>query len=162
STPGPKGRWNGVPIPSLFGLAGVSQATTRGGGSVAWAIANDATTTMHASGRFRDASGTIAGVGVDLVSSKLPAIEAYLVALPAPPLRPGTVDPRASDRGHAIFDAHCASCHVPPLFSEPGNAMHDAREIGVEGSGSFRTTPLTGVFTRLGQGGFYHDGRFSD
>jgi cytochrome c peroxidase len=64
--------------------------------------------------------------------------------------------------------AKCASCHVPPLFSEPGWPMHTAEEIGIDDFQSsrspermYRTTPLAGLFTRA-KGGFYHDGRFAD
>jgi len=37
-------------------------------------------------------------------------------------------------RGKAIFDGktNCASCHVPPLFTEPGNNLHAPSEIGVD------------------------------
>jgi len=63
--------------------------------------------------------------------------------------------------------AKCASCHVPPLFSEPGWPMHTAEEIGIDDFQSsrspdkmYRTTPLAGLFTRA-KGGFYHDGRFA-
>ena len=62
----------------------------------------------------------------------------------------------------------CATCHVPPLFTEPGWNMHTAAEIGIDDFQSmrspderYRTTPLAGLFTRQ-KGGFYHDGRFAD
>jgi hypothetical protein len=61
-----------------------------------------------------------------------------------------------------------ATCHVPPLFTEPGWNMHTAAEIGIDDFQSmrspderYRTTPLAGLFTRQ-KGGFYHDGRFAD
>ena len=61
----------------------------------------------------------------------------------------------------------CATCHVPPLFTEPGWPMHTAAEIGVDDfqarrspDGMYRTTPLAGLFVRE-KGGFYHDGRFT-
>ena len=74
------------------------------------------------------------------------------------------------ERGGALFvgKATCAKCHVPPLFSEPGWAMHTPAEIGIDDFQSsrspdkrYRTTPLQGLFARA-QGGFYHDGRFPD
>jgi cytochrome c peroxidase len=76
--------------------------------------------------------------------------------------------PTAAARGRALFNdkARCASCHVPPTFSEPGWNMHSPAEIGIDDFQSsrspdeqYRTTPLGGLFTRA-QGGFYHDGRF--
>jgi hypothetical protein len=64
--------------------------------------------------------------------------------------------------------AKCATCHVPPLFSEPGWPMHTAEEIGIDDFQAsrapdkmYRTTPLAGLFARA-KGGFYHDGRFAD
>ena len=55
--------------------------------------------------------------------------------------------------GRALFNgrAGCATCHVPPLFTEPGWAMHTAEEIGIDDFQSsrspdnrYRTTPLKG------------------
>lgn len=63
--------------------------------------------------------------------------------------------------------AKCASCHVPPLFSEPGWAIHKAEEIGIDDfqamrspAEGYRTTPLKGLWAHS-KGGFYHDGRFA-
>src|SRR5690606_19110752 len=77
-------------------------------------------------------------------------------------------DAAAAERGQAVFAgaAQCATCHVPPLFSEPGFPMHTGAEIGIDDFQAnrspermYRTTPLRGLFTRM-KGGFYHDGRF--
>ena len=83
---------------------------------------------------------------------------------------PADSSPRGGARGTALFDgkARCAGCHVPPLFAEPGWAMHTGKEIGVDDFQAsrspdrrYRTTPLRGLFVRA-KGGFYHDGRFAD
>jgi cytochrome c peroxidase len=67
-----------------------------------------------------------------------------------------------------IFSApgRCATCHVPPLFTEPGWNVHTAQEIGVDDFQAsrspdrrYRTAPLKGLWTRT-KGGFFHDGRF--
>ncbi|MDP9263746.1 MAG: c-type cytochrome, partial [Acidobacteriota bacterium] len=72
-------------------------------------------------------------------------------------------------RGTAVFNgkANCASCHVPPLFTEPGNNLHAPSEIGVDSfqadrspTHMYRTAPLAGLWTHQ-KGGFYHDGRFA-
>jgi cytochrome c peroxidase len=72
-------------------------------------------------------------------------------------------------RGKALFSgtANCASCHVPPLFTEPGNNLHAPAEIGVDTfqadrspTHMYRTAPLAGLWTHQ-KGGFYHDGRFA-
>jgi len=73
-------------------------------------------------------------------------------------------------RGEHLFatKARCATCHVPPLFTEPGHQLHAPAEIGIDDfqakrspEGKYRTTPLRGLFARA-KGGFYHDGRFPD
>lgn len=65
-------------------------------------------------------------------------------------------------------DNRCATCHVPPLFTEPGWNLHTPHEIAIDDfqssrspDGRYRTTPLRGLFARM-KGGFYHDGRFAD
>ena len=60
--------------------------------------------------------------------------------------------------------AQCSTCHVPPLFAEPGWPMHNAEELGIDDFQAsrspekrYRTTPLGGLFVRA-KGVFYHDG----
>jgi cytochrome c peroxidase len=106
----------------------------------------------------------------DMVTSKLAALHYYQLSIPAPKPPKDSYDAQAATRGQAVFvgKAKCASCHVPPLFSEPGWPMHTAEEIGIDDFQAnrspdkmYRTTPLAGLFTRA-KGGFYHDGRFAD
>jgi cytochrome c peroxidase len=106
----------------------------------------------------------------DLVTSKLPALHYYQLSIPAPPPPRGSFDARAARAGQDVFNGagRCASCHVPPLFTEPGWNMHTAAEIGIDDFQAlrspderYRTTPLRGLFARQ-KGGFYHDGRFAD
>jgi cytochrome c peroxidase len=75
----------------------------------------------------------------------------------------------AAARGRGLFEgkAQCATCHVPPLYTEPGWNLHTPEEIGIDSfqadrgpEGRYRTTPLGGLFARV-KGGFYHDGRFA-
>ena len=105
----------------------------------------------------------------DLITSKLEALHFYQLAIPAPAPPKGSFDAKAAKRGEAMFTgaAKCATCHVPPLFSEPGWPMHKGEEIGIEDfqsarspDGMYRTTPLRGLFARS-KGGSYHDGRFA-
>ena len=63
-------------------------------------------------------------------------------------------------------DAQCASCHVPPLYTEPGENLHSPAEMGIDSfqadrspTHKYRTAPLAGLWTHQ-KGGFYHDGRF--
>ena len=63
--------------------------------------------------------------------------------------------------------AKCATCLVPPLFTEPGWNMHTPAEIGIDSFQAdrapdrrYRTAPLKGLWSHQ-KGGFYHDGRFA-
>lgn len=80
------------------------------------------------------------------------------LAIPAPRPPDGSFDRRAADHGQTLFNgpARCSTCHVPPLFSEPGWAMHTADEIGIDDFQAsrapdkrYRTTPLKGVWAHL-------------
>src|SRR5205823_14725550 len=66
--------------------------------------------------------------------------------------------------------AKCATCHVPPLFTEPGWNLHSAQEIGMDdfqakrsSDNRYRTAPLRALVDtqKIHKGGFYHDGRFA-
>lgn len=105
----------------------------------------------------------------DLVTSRLGALHFYQLAIPAPPPPEGSFDKGAAERGEEIFNgkAKCSTCHVPPLFTEPGWNMHTAAEIGIDDFQAnrapdkrYRTSPLNGLWTHM-KGGFYHDGRFA-
>jgi cytochrome c peroxidase len=105
----------------------------------------------------------------DKVTAKLAQLQFYQLAIPAPAAPEGTFDRRAAARGQTLFNAraNCSSCHVAPLFSEPGWAMHTGAEIGIDDfqasrspDGMYRTTPLKGAWSHA-KGGYYHDGRFA-
>ena len=106
----------------------------------------------------------------DQITAKLAALHFYQLALAAPKPTPGSFDAMAAARGRALFagSAGCASCHIPPLYTEPGWNMHTPAEVGIDSfqsdrapDGRYRTTPLGGLGQRaMQQGGFFHDGRF--
>src|SRR5207248_344764 len=62
----------------------------------------------------------------DKVTAKLAPLHFYQLAIPAPAPPPGSFDRRAAARGESVFTsrARCSTCHVAPLFTEPGWAMH--------------------------------------
>jgi len=179
----PDGKQAGTLIPPAFGLAGVNLHTWTGFGSVTYWNAWVAVTEMHGSGTFFDArlndkqqypiaartgSGNSRGKP-DLVTSKLADLHFYQLAIPAPKPPAGSFDKAAAMRGKQIFDAKgkCATCHVPPLFTEPGNNLHSPEEVGVDSfqadrspTHMYRTSPLAGLWSHQ-KGGFYHDGRFA-
>ena len=66
--------------------------------------------------------------------------------------------------------AKCSTCHVPPIFTEPGYNLHKGEDIGIDDFQANRgpdrryvTTPLRALFDtqKIHKGGFYHDGRFA-
>jgi hypothetical protein len=170
-------------IPAAFGLAGVNLHTYTGWGSVTYWNALVANLEMHGQGTFYDprlkdatrfpiaaANGMDnARSTTDLVTPKLAALHFYQLAIEAPTPPASGYDAAAATRGQVVFngDGKCATCHVPPLFTEPGWNMHTADEIGIDDfqasrspDDRYRTTPLKGLWAHQ-KGGFYHDGRFA-
>lgn len=171
-------------IPPAFGLSGTNMATYTGWGSLTYWNAFVANLEMRGKGTFLDhrlndserfPAAAAEGLGnvraeEDLITSKLSALNFYQMAIPAPKPPPGSFDIAAAMRGEALFNgkANCASCHVPPLYTEPGNNLHTAEEIGIDDfqaqrgpTQRYRTTPLKGIWSHA-KGGYYHDGRFAD
>jgi cytochrome c peroxidase len=171
-----------VLIPPAFGLDGVNLATWTGWGSMTYWNAFVANLEMHGQGNFYDTRlddsnrfpiaakngfGHVRNV-VDRVTPALPALQFYQLSLRAPTAPKRRFDAAAARRGKAIFDGQgkCATCHVPPTFSEPGQNLHKPAEVCTDSftadrspTGQYRTAPLRGLFAHT-KGGFYHDGRF--
>ena len=182
----PDGATAATLIPPAYGLAGVNLHTYTGWGGVPYWNAFVGNLEMHGSGVFYDprlndkAKFPVAaragfanvrpGAGSDDgITSRLAALHYYQLSVPAPTPPAGSYQERAADSGRALFNgrARCSTCHVPPLFTEPGWAMHTAAEIGIDDFQSsrspdnrYRTTPLKGAWSRA-KGGYYHDGRFA-
>jgi hypothetical protein len=170
-------------IPPAFGLAGFNLHTWTGWGSVTYWNAFVANLEMHGKGTFFDprlddaqqfpiaAANNFGHVAnpTDLITPKLAALHFYQLAIPSPPPPAGSFNAAAAKRGEAVFNGpgKCATCHVPPLFTEPGWNMHTGAEIGIDDNQAdrapdqrYRTAPLKGLWTHT-TGGFYHDGRFA-
>ena len=179
----PDGKQAGTLIPPAFGLAGVDLATSTGSGSVTYWNAYVGVTQMHGLGTYFDARfGNKDQYPVsaksrawntrekpDRVTAKLAALHLYQLSIPAPKAPAGSYDMAAFERGKTIFNGpgKCATCHVPPLFTEPGHNMHAPGEIGIDSfqadrspTHMYRTAPLAGLWTHQ-KGGFFHDGRFA-
>jgi cytochrome c peroxidase len=173
--------------PPAFGLAGVNNHTWTGGwGTVSYWNAYVGNLEMHGKGNFHDprladkekypvAARTRQGEKQDQedrITAKLPALHFYQLSLPTPKPPAGSFDEAAAEAGEKLFNgkARCGTCHVPPLFTEPGWNTHKADEIGIDDfqakrspDGSYRTTPLRALWDskKIHKGGFYHDGRFA-
>jgi cytochrome c553 len=170
-------------IPPAFGLAGVNLHTWTGWGGVTHWNAFVANLEMHGQGTFydprlndsakfpiaaREGFGNVRG-NPDLTTAKMPALQFYQLAIPAPAPPVASYDRAAATRGAALFNnqAKCSTCHVPPIYTEPGWNMHTPAEIGIDDFQAkrspdehYRTAPLKGLWTHQ-TGGFYHDGRFA-
>jgi mono/diheme cytochrome c family protein len=179
----PDGETAATLIPPAFGMAGVNLHTWTGWGSVTHWNAFVANLEMHGQGTFYDprlddaekfpiaAANNFGHVtsDPDLITAKLADLHLYQLAIPAPQPPEGSFNEEAAARGEALFagKANCASCHVPPLYTEPGWNMHTPEEIGIDDFQAnrspderYRTAPLRGLWTHT-EGGFYHDGRFA-
>lgn len=178
----PDGKPGATLLPAAFGLAGVSLHTYTGMGSVPYWNAYVAVTQMHGTGTFFDERlkdpsrfpvseraklWDVRGQP-DRVTPKLAGLHFYQLSLPSPSPKPGSFNAVAAQRGEKLFGgrAKCSSCHVPPLYTEPGANLHAPDEIGIDSfqaerspSRAYRTTPLRGLWSHT-KGGFYHDGRF--
>jgi len=178
----PDGKTSAVLIPPAFGLAGVNLHTWTGWGSLTYWNAFVANLEMHGQGNFQDPRlddatqfpvAAKAGFGhvnnsSDRITPHLAALHFYQLAIAAPAPPPGSFDAESAKRGRAVFNGSgkCASCHVPPLYTEPGWNLHAPGEVCVDSFQAdrapdkrYRTSPLNGLWTHT-RGGFYHDGRF--
>jgi hypothetical protein len=183
----PDGKSAATLLPPAFGLLGVSNHTWTGAwGNVTYWNAYVANTQMYGLGtlfdpRLDDAKkypvAARAKLGQkrdaeDRITAKLSALHFYQLSLPTPKPPAGTFDAVAANRGEGVFKgkARCATCHVPPLYTEPGYNLHKAEEIGIDDfqamrspDGRYRTTPLRALWEtrKIHKGGYYHDGRFA-
>ena len=184
-------------IPNAFGLAGFNQHTWTGAwGSIPYWNAFVAALEMHGVGRFFDprlnnaAKFPIAAANgfadlphidpdEDRITKKLPALQFYQLAIPAPAPEAGVdFNAAAAQRGDELFSgkAKCNDCHVEPLWTEPGWNLHTPAEIGIDSfeadrapDGVYKTMNLAGIFVRenglfmnpANKGRYYHDGRFA-
>jgi hypothetical protein len=180
----PDGKSAATLIPEAFGHAGHNLHTWTGGwGDVTYWNAYVANLELAGQGNFYDsrfedakqypvAAKTGAGNkrnSPDMITDKLAALQFYQLAIPAPKAPDSIYNKEAAERGMIVFNVKgkCASCHVPPLFTEPGWNTHKPSDIGIDDFQSNRspdktyvTQGLKGLWTHM-KGGFYHDGRFA-
>ncbi|MFV8347394.1 hypothetical protein [Flavobacterium sp. ZB4P13] len=180
----PDGKSGATLIPEAFGHAGHTLHTWTGGwGDVTYWNAYVANLQLVGQGNFYDerlnnakkypvAAKTGAGKkrnNPDMITGKLAALQFYQLAIPIPKAPDSIYNKNSAKRGMLVFNdkAKCASCHIPPLFTEPGWNTHKASDIGIDDFQSNRspdntyvTQGLKGLWTHT-KGGFYHDGRFA-
>jgi mono/diheme cytochrome c family protein len=151
-------------IPPAYGLAGIHRITSTGDGDdIAYWNRYVGVTQMGGHGSFSDRR---IGVDVvngtdDLISAKLPALQAYQLSLAAPAPPAGSFDPGAAARGKLVFEGRgqCVRCHSGPLFTDANERLHPPSEVVSEpepagtpsyasrtATHQYRTAPLQGLW----------------
>ncbi len=170
---------NPVVIPPAFGLYGLPKAIFTGDGDVqhesvgpvAYWNRYVAVTQMGGHGKFNDTRISFnvdnTGGGADLVTDKLPALQAYQFSLAAPQAPAGSFDATAAARGKILFNnkAQCATCHSGPKFTDVtnGGILHpqsasvatDKDYVNRSATKQWRVTPLKGIWQHAP---YFHDG----
>ena len=157
-------------IPPAYGLEGIHRVTVTGdGGDLAYWNRYVAVTQMGGQGSFSDPrlNLSITNGTVDLVTSKLPALQAYQLSLSAPAAPAGSFDAAAAGRGKLVFEGagNCASCHTGPLFTDANSRLHPPSDSMAEpetpsyasrtATKQYRTSPLKGVWQHAP---YFHNG----
>jgi len=151
-------------LPPAYGLAKVKNETYTAEGPISYWNAYVAVTQMGGQGNFSDAKlGIDVKNSPDLVTPKLEALRAYQHSLPAPRPPAGSFDAALAERGRAVFDRSCSSCHVNVTGTDNNDGkVHPPAETGVDGNYAartktkgYRTTPLRGLWQHPP---YFHDG----
>lgn len=157
-------------IPPAYGLDGIHSITFTGDGSeIAYWNRYVAVTQMGGQGSFTEPrlNLSVTNGTQDLVSAKLPALQAYQLSLAAPPAPAGSFDAAAAERGRAIFNGagRCVTCHSGSLFTDanstrhpPGDSMAEPETPSYASRSAtklYRTSPLKGAWQHAP---YFHDG----
>ena len=162
-----------VVIPPAYGLAGIHKITFTGDGDeIAYWNRYVSVVEMGGQGTMTDARlnldvNHIPPGGQDLVSSKLPALQAYQLTLAAPPAPAGSFDADAAARGKLVFEGagKCATCHSGASFTDANSRLHPPSDSMAEpetpsyasrsATKQYRTSPLKGAWQHAP---YFHDG----
>jgi mono/diheme cytochrome c family protein len=163
-------------IPPAYGLKGIHRITSTGDGEdLAYWNRYVGVTQMGGHGTFTEPR---TGVNVtngsdDLISAKLPALQAYQLTLTAPPAPANSFDVVAAARGKRIFnkDGKCATCHSGPDFTDANSRLHPVSDVVSEpepngapsyasrsATKQYRTAPLRGLWQHAP---YFHNGSAS-
>ncbi|MEO7640998.1 MAG: c-type cytochrome [Ramlibacter sp.] len=159
-----------VVIPPAFGLDGIHRITFTGDGEdLAYWNRYVAVAEMGGLGSVSEPrlNLSITRGTVDLVTSKLPALQAYQLSLKAPAAPAGSFDATAAVRGRAVFEGagKCASCHTGSTFTDANSMLHPPGDSMAEpetpsyatrsATRQYRTSPLRGAWQHAP---YFHDG----
>ena len=163
-------------IPPAYGLQGINKITSTGDGDdVAYWNRYVGVTQMGGHGSFSDPRLGDKGVNVtngtdDLISAKLPALQAYQFSLAAPPSPAGSFDATAAARGKLVFNTagKCATCHTGAKFTDANTRLHPPTDAVSEpepngapsyasrsATKQYRTAPLRGLWQHAP---YFHNG----
>jgi mono/diheme cytochrome c family protein len=164
------GKSKPVVIPPAYGLNEIHKITFSGDGDeLAYWNRYVAVTQMGGLGSFMDPrlDLSITNGSVDLVSDKLPALQAYQLSIEAPPPPAGSFDTAAAARGKLVFEGagKCATCHSGVKFTDANSMLHAPADSMAEpedpsyaarsATKMYRTSPLRGVWQHAP---YFHDG----
>ena len=159
-----------VVIPPAFGLEGIHRITFTGDGEdLAYWNRYVAVAEMGGLGTVTEPrlNLSITHGTQDLVSAKLPALQAYQLTLKAPAPPPGSFDPAAAVRGKLVFEGggKCATCHTGMSFTDANSMLHPPGDSMAEPESPsyasrsatklYRTSPLRGAWQHAP---YFHDG----
>lgn len=159
-----------VVIPPAYGLDGIHRITFTGDGEdLAYWNRYVAVAEMGGQGSVSEPrlNLDIKNGTQDLVSAKLPALQAYQLTLKAPTPPAGSFDAVASLRGKQIFEGagKCVTCHSGSAFTDANTRLHPVADSMAEpespsyasrsATKQYRTSPLKGVWQHAP---YFHDG----
>jgi len=160
-------------IPPAYGLSGIHRITSTGDGEdIAYWNRYVGVTQMGGHGSFSDPR---TGVNVtngsdDLITSKLPALQAYQLSLNAPPAPAGSFDTIAAVRGQRVFNGAgtCSTCHSGIEMTDANSRLHPVSDVVSEpepngapsyasrsATKQYRTAPLAGIWQHAP---YFHNG----
>jgi len=157
-------------IPPAYGLQDIHRITVTGDGEeIAYWNRYVAVTQMGGRGTFSEPrlNVNVDNGPEDLVTAKLPALQAYQLSLAAPTPPAGSFDAAAATRGQAVFQGAggCAACHSGPQFTDANTTLHPVTDSMAEpetpsyaarsATKLYRTSPLRGVWQHAP---YFHDG----
>ena len=160
-------------IPPAYGLAGINKIISTGDGdNLAYWNRYVAVTQMGGHGSFNEPrTGVNISNGTDdLVTAKLPALQAYQLSLAPPPPPAGSFDAVAAERGRLVFNSvgKCVTCHSGDKFTDANSRLHSPSEAVSEpepngapsyasrsATKQYRTAPLKGLWQHAP---YFHNG----
>ena len=151
-------------ISPAYGLNGIHRTTSTGDGeNVAYWNRYVGVTQMGGHGSFYEprTGVSITNGSDDLISDKLPALQAYQLTIEAPPPPANSFNSAAAARGKTVFNGagRCVTCHSGTEFTDANIRLHQPNEVvsepeapGVPSYASrtatreYRTAPLKGIW----------------